>query len=191
MENTLKMTKDSTNALKDILTDLMSEYKVIWFNQMREWRSRCYDYVWEHRDMWKRWIERKQRLHCDYWREIHWKHARLEKALEEKEKRYRKQLSCEELRYKIKDEYMASVERNLSLEWFNNMNRLVAKCNNFNIDFEHIEISNQRIESGGFSVLIRDGKPRVIDVRTIWAAEHSYLVAPHTRYIITERKTKR
>lgn len=40
----------------------------------------------------------------------------------------------------------------------------------------------------GIEVLLNDSKPRVLDVRVIWAAEYSELVAPHTRYIITERR---
>ena len=42
----------------------------------------------------------------------------------------------------------------------------------------------------GFEVVIRDGKPRVIHARVIWAAEYSDIVEPHIRYIVTERTAR-
>lgn len=186
-----KSKEENPDALRKMLVDLMADYKVVWFNEMCEWKSNSYDVVWAKKPMWKRWIERKERLCCNYWRQLGWgKHIRLEKALKEKEKMYRRHLCSEQLGYKTKDEYMAHVELDLIHLWSRNMNYLVEKCEKYDIDLDKIEIRNPRVEDKGFSVLIYDGKQRVIDVRTIWAAEHSYLVTPHTRYIITERKLK-
>lgn len=188
-----KSKEENPDALRKMLVDLMADYKVVWFNEMREWKSESYDVVWAKKPMWKRWIERKDRLCCNYWRQLGWNtqtHAKLRKNLNEKEKMYRRHLCSEQLGYKIKDEYMAHVELDLIHLWSRNMNYLVEKCEKYDIDLDKIEIRNPRVEDKGFSVLIYDGKQRVIDVRTIWAAEHSYLVTPHTRYIITERKLK-
>lgn len=186
-----KAKEENPDALRKVLVDLMADFKVYWFNMMCEWKSNNYDYVWENKPMWRRWIDRKQRLHCDYYRQFRFnKHARLEKALEEKEKRFRKCLCSEALGYKNKDEYMAKVQRDLVWLWHTNTNRLVEKCEGFDIDLDKIEIRNPSVGGKGFSVLIFDGKQRVIDVRTIWAAEYSEIVEPHTRYIITERKLK-
>ena len=188
-----KAKEENPDALRKILVDLMADYKVVWFNEMREWRSNSYDVVWAKKPMWKRWIERKDRLVCNYHRQLGWNtqtHAKLRKNLDEKEKMYRHHLCSEQLGYKTKDEYMAHVELDLIHLWSRNMNYLVEKCEKCDIDLDKIEIRNPRVEEKGFSVLIYDGKQRVIDVRTIWAAEHSYLVTPHTRYIITERKLK-
>lgn len=188
-----KSKEENPDALRKMLVDLMADYKVVWFNEMREWKSNSYDVVWAKKPMWKRWIERKDRLVCNYHRQLGWNtqtHAKLRKNLDEKEKMYRRHLCSEQLDYKIKDEYMAHVELDLIHLWSRNMNYLVEKCEKYDIDLDKIEIRNPRVQSKGFSVLIYDGKQRVIDVRTIWAAEHSYLVTPHTRYIVTERKIK-
>lgn len=188
-----KSKEENPDALRKMLVDLMADYKVVWFNEMREWKSESYDVVWAKKPMWKRWIERKDRLCCNYWRQLSWNtqtHAKLRKNLDEKEKMYRRHLCSEQLGYKNKNEYMAHVELDLIHLWSRNMNYLVEKCEKCDIDLDKIEIRNPRVQSRGFSVLIYDGKQRVIDVRTIWAAEHSYLVTPHTRYIVTERKIK-
>lgn len=185
-----KAKEENPDALRKVLVDLMADFKVQWFKVMLDWKSDNYDYVWENKPMWRRWIDRKQRLHCDYYRQFRFKHTRLERALEEKEKRLRKSLSSEALGYKNKDEYMAKVNRDLEWLWHTNTNRLVEKCEGFDIDLDKIEIRNPSVGGKGFSVLIYDGKQRVIDVRTIWAAEYSVIVEPHTRYIITERKLK-
>ena len=185
-----KAKEENPDALRKVLVDLMADFKKHWFDVMIKWKGDNYDYVWENKPMWRRWIDRKQRLHCNYYRQFHFKHTRLEMALEEKEKRFRKCLSSEALGYKNKDEYMAHVELDLIHLWSRNMNYLVEKCEKYDIDLDKIEIRNPSVGGKGFSVLIFDGKQRVIDVRTIWAAEYSEIVEPHTRYIITERKIK-
>lgn len=192
--NAQKDSEENPQGLRKVLIDALADYKVYWFDYMRKWHSKTYDKLWAMQPMWAGWVKKYKKLMSRWYNKIshyYGHHITLCNRLERKAVEYRKQLSKRELSYDNKDEYMVEVEKDLIDTWKYLMNKLVAKCEKFNIDLDNVVVLNPMVEEKGFSVLIRDGKPRVIDVRTIWAAEYSDYVAPHTRYIITERKTKR
>ena len=192
--NKQKQEEDEPQGLRKVLIDALADSKVYWFDYMRKWHSHNYDNLWAMQPIWSAWVDKYNALMSRWYREInhyYGNHTKLSYRLEAKAKDYKKHLYRKELRYENKDEYMVEVEKDLNWLWKCNFNKLVAKCEKYDIDLNKIEVCNPKIELGAFSVLIRDGKPRVIDVRTIWAAEYSIYVAPHTRYIITERKTKK
>ena len=186
--------EENPTGLRKVLIDALADYKVVWFERMRNWYSNRYDKLWAKQPVWVAWISKYNALMNKWYNKIsryYGNHTKLYYRLEEKAVIYRKNLCNRELRYEDKAEFMVELEKDLVSLWKNNMNKLVKKCEKFNIDLDKVEVYNPQVEECGFSVLIRDGKPRVIDVRTIWAAEYSYLFTPHTRYIITERKTKK
>lgn len=84
--------------------------------------------------------------------------------------------------------YMSRVDRELSQSWEAGLKLLAEKCIRYDVNFAELEAHSPEMTELGIEVLLNDSKPRVLDVRVIWAAEYSELVAPHTRYIITERR---
>lgn len=83
--------------------------------------------------------------------------------------------------------YMTRVRRELDCSWADGIKLLAEKCIRYDVNFAELEAHSPEMTELGIEVLLNDSKPRVLDVRVIWAAEYSELVAPHTRYIITER----
>lgn len=83
--------------------------------------------------------------------------------------------------------YMSRVDRELSQSWEAGLKLLAEKCIRYDVNFAELEAHSPEMTDLGIEVLLTDDKPRVLHVRVIWAAEYSELVAPHTRYIITER----
>lgn len=84
--------------------------------------------------------------------------------------------------------YMTRVAHELSQSWEGGLKLLAEKCIRYDVNFAELEAHSPEMTELGIEVLLTDRKPRVLDVRVIWAAEYSELVAPHTRYIITERR---
>lgn len=84
--------------------------------------------------------------------------------------------------------YMTYVDRELSQSWEAGIKLLAEKCIRYDVNFAELEAHSPAMTELGIEVLLNDSKPRVLHVRVIWAAEYSDLVAPHTRYIITERR---
>lgn len=84
--------------------------------------------------------------------------------------------------------YMTHVDRELSQSWEAGIKLLAEKCIRYDVNFAELEAHSPAMTELGIEILLTDDKPRVLHVRVIWAAEYSDLVAPHTRYIITERR---
>ena len=186
--------RNNPNGLRKVLVDILAEFKTEWFNKMREWHSQSYDNIWANKPMWVKWIERKDRLTCRYYKQLNpynGTHNKIRKALDEKEKRYRKHLSSRELTLRNKDEYMRDTERELVRTWNHGLDVFVEKCNGYDVDASKVEVHSPRVTFRGFEAVLTDGKPRVVDIRSIWAAEFSPFVTPHTRYIVTQRKVKK
>ena len=86
-----------------------------------------------------------------------------------------------------KPEYIAKVKEDLEKVWEMGIVKLADKCRKYNLDESKIKVSRPAVTEKGFEVILTDGGSRVIDARVIWAAEFSYFVSPHTRYIVTKR----
>lgn len=178
-------------GLREMLEQAMSEFKTVWFERMEEWHRYIYNDVKERTPYARDWAHRYKKFYYDkmgyrFFR----RHPVLESRFELKAK------SCAELmanpanRYSDIESYIQKVIEDLEMDWQINMRVLVEKCSKFNVDQSQVRVTKPMVTPKGFQALITDGKPRVIDVRMIWAARQSKLVKPHTRYIITERKTR-
>jgi len=181
--------EDAQKQLKSAIEQIMSEFKVEWFATMTAWHEKHYAHIQEQKPIVRKWIEKKDRIHCNYHRQFRFNHKRLSDWLDEKESRLRKCIlndmaaSCRTL-----EDYMSWVNRELRMKWINAVQKLTDKCQDYDIDIEKMEMHNPSVSSDGFDVVITDGKPRIIHARMIWAAESSIFVQPHTRYIVTEKR---
>ena len=188
-----KEQEENPEGLRKVLVEILADFKVEWYKRMREWFSNSYDRLWEKKPFWKGWVERKRELTRKYRHQLgkyDGTHRRLRDRLDNYEEQYRKLLCSRELLYDDKAEYMSEVEKDLDCTWNYGINVFVEKCEGYNVDIDKIEISRPKVTNRGFEAILTDGKPRVIDIRSIWAAEYSDYVRPHTRYIVTERKRK-
>ncbi len=84
--------------------------------------------------------------------------------------------------------YLAVIQKELESSWDAGIVKLTKKCQDFSVDESNVTACNPEMTSKGFEVVIKDGKPRLIYARVIWAAEYSLIVEPHIRYIVTERR---
>ena len=82
------------------------------------------------------------------------------------------------------------MKEELEKSWEQGIVKLTKKCQGFGVDESKVSTCAPEMTAKGFEVIIRDGKPRVIHARVIWAAEYSDIVEPHIRYIVTERTAK-
>lgn len=95
---------------------------------------------------------------------------------------------CQPAAVLSQEAYMMCVAHELSQSWEDGLKLLAEKCIRYDVDFSKLEAHSPEMTDLGIEVLLTDAKPRVLDVRVIWAAEYSELVAPHARYLITERR---
>jgi len=176
--------------IKDVLEEMMADFKVQWFDKMETWHRELYDYIKSKTPKARDWYYRYKRFYYDnggyrFFRT----HKRLEARFELKNRQMAEIISNDANRYDDIESYITKVKKDLELDWRIDMNTLANKCTKFNLDLTQVTVSNPSVTPKGFEAVIKDGKPRLIYVRMIWAAQQSKLVKPHTRYIITERKT--
>lgn len=86
-------------------------------------------------------------------------------------------------------EYMAWASEAIANDWKRSMDVFVRKLERFNINFDTLFVHGIDVTPKGFECVITENRNRHIYARMIWAAEYSVMVSPHTRYIITERKS--
>ena len=179
------------NALDAALRSAMSDFRVVWFERMMTWHGKHFDIIKEKTPVMKARRERIRRLvqYFDrFWTSN--KHRRTINFLD------RQQALCNEIiaddanRYDNRDAYLADVKKELERSCERGIVNLTKKCQVYGVDQSKISTCAPKLTSKGFEVIIRDGKPRVIHARIIWAAEYSELVEPHIRYIVTERTVK-
>ena len=96
----------------------------------------------------------------------------------------------EAARYASESDYLTKKKADNVKEWELGLSRLTERVKRFNVDETRLALKDKCFNAKVFEAVLTDGKPRAINVRVIWAAEHSVLVTPHTRYIATERMTK-
>lgn len=178
----------STAPIESALRNVMSDFRTEWFNRMIEWHGSHYDYMKS--------IEpeiRKRRRIASEDKDATWRIAPVMKSPEymDAERRYTecgRILSDMVFLVSSKEEYMAKVRKELANTWENGIKILADKARKFGIDESSITASAPTVTEKGFETFLQDGKARTIHARVIWAAEHSEIVTPHTRYIVTEIK---
>ena len=98
----------------------------------------------------------------------------------------KRRLACEELRYPELGDYLKVVEEHIERCWTNSVRVLASKTlahggiSGYKV--QHLSFNEARIEA----LFSCEGK-KSLYARLIWAAEYSCYVAPHERYIVTER----
>lgn len=179
------------NALDAALRSAMADFRVVWFERMMTWHGKHFDIIKAKTPEMKERRERIRRLvqHFDrYWTSN--KHRRTINFLERKQAICNEIISDEVNRYDNRDSYLADMKKELERSWERGIVNLTKKCQVYGVDQSKVSTCAPNMTSKGFEVIIKDGKPRVIHARIIWAAEYSDIVEPHIRYIVTERTVK-
>lgn len=190
LEAKAKAEEDSYNkGLETALRSSMADFKTVWFNRMIEWHGKHYDFIKEKTPLMKVKKERIVSLqrYFGYIGSAKRGHYSLARHLEKASNK------CSDIisdRANIYDKtgYLAVIQKELESSWDAGIVKLTKKCQDFSVDENNVTACNPEMTSKGFEVVIKDGKPRLIYARVIWAAEYSLIVEPHIRYIVTERR---
>lgn len=180
-------------TLENILRNGLEPFRADWFKKMLDWANEHYDYVLPIYTKRANRIEKMNHILGHASVTFRMAHSamfnKVFKAAIKEEKEIEEYIWIRRW-INRKDEYMARQEKETAEEWEYNVQRLVKKCVNFNIDESKVKVHLCDGIANGFEVNITDGKDRLIKARMIWAAKYSVLVRPHVRYIITEKKIK-
>ena len=179
------------NALDSALRSAMADFRVVWFDRMMTWHGKHFDIIKKRTPAM---IECRARVrslqqYFDVYR-FRNTHRRISRFLEATAKRCNEIIADDANRYDNRDAYLADVKKELERSWESGIVKLTNKCQGFGVDESKVSTCAPEMTAKGFEVIIRDGKPRVIHARVIWAAEYSDIVEPHIRYIVTERQSK-
>ena len=179
------------NGLANALRTAMKDFREVWFDRMIKWHGRHYDYIMEQLPSAKERRNRVLRLQ-QYFDRFRFRrtHNRISNLLERVSSGCSEIISDPASRYDSRNAYLAEVQRNLEKSWDDGIVKLTKKCQGYGVDQSRVTACNPTMTSKGFEVVLRDGNPRVIHARIIWAAEYSDKVEPHVRYIVTERTTR-
>lgn len=179
----------------DILEPAMAEFKAQWFDKMTAWHMNHYNHIQtilpamrERHAHIKRIERRATDIYGHYMLGRNFTHARTRIRLGNAAK------ACAEVMMdtaaiNTMDSYMVWANEQITITWNACMKTLVSKLDRFNINLRMVNVTGIAVTEKGFECIITDGRDRSIYARMIWAAEYSAMVAPHTRYIITERKS--
>lgn len=190
LEAKAKAEADSYNkGLEAALRSSMADFKTVWFNRMIEWHGKHYDFIKEKTPLMKVKKERIVSLqrYFGYGYRANEGHYSLARHLEKANNKCSEIISDRANRYD-KTGYLAVIQKELESSWDAGIVKLTKKCQDFSVDENNVTACNPEMTSKGFEVVIKDGKPRLIYARVIWAAEYSLIVEPHIRYIVTERR---
>lgn len=179
------------NGLEAALRSAMADFRVVWFDRMMTWFGNHFDFIKkrtpEMKDRRARVISTKQ--YFDRYG-VSSKHHRTLKALDIMRERCNEIIYDEANNHPSRESYLEAMKEELERSWERGIVNLTKKCQAFGIDESKVSTCAPELTAKGFEVIIRDGQPRVIHARVIWAAEYSDIVQPHTRYIVTERAAK-
>lgn len=188
---TEKAQENETADLETTLRNALEPFKAEWNNKIEAWANVYFDKVSETRAAN---VKRNKKvfeiLHAAT-RSQRNAHSYIYIGLREEYNRLNKLIEHSKwVREYTKSEWIAKQAENTESGWETNIETLVAKCEKFDIDETRLNIEFNGVTPKGFDLVLTDGKNRTINARMIWAAESSYLVKPHVRYIVTEKKIK-
>ena len=189
MEKAAADKESATAPLKAALIETMADFRTVWFERMNDWYSNHYDDMRSKLNGARNRYNRIRTILDNYfysYKTIR-EHSKMYYSLKEAKSADAEVISDKANRMG-KPEYMAYINENLVKEWNNGIDKLADKCKGFGVDESKVKATNPEMTGKGFAVILTDGTNRVIDARVIWAAEYSYIVTPHTRYIVTERR---
>jgi len=175
------------NDLAAALENAMQDFKKVWFEKMMNWYKAHHEYINAKKDIARANYRRVHPL-CYYFKYTR-NHHRLFANLNIYERNQTSIFTDNAARMSLED-YLNDCHKYLTAQWSKGIETLTEKCSNYGIDQSKMEIALPAMTEKGFEVYVKDGKPRRIYARVIWAAEDSLIITPHTRYIVTEKKTK-
>lgn len=179
----------ATAGLQSALEQAMVDFRAVWFAKMREWYKNHHQHINNVLPDARRRNERANNCHRYFTRKRGWRWCQTSRIM-----RYLNGV-CKSTGEIIMDDaarmdlatYMDAMEQETIKSWNNGIALLTDKCHKFGLNESAIRVNFPEMTEKGFSAMITDGSTRVVDVRVIWAAEFSAYVAPHIRYIATQR----
>ena len=192
LEAKAKADADSyNNGLDTALRAAMADFRTVWMEHMIEWHGKHYEYIKERTPKMANLRNHVRRLQ-QYFDAYHRRktHRRISLFLERIANNCNEVINDEVNKYASQYDYLTAVKRDLEKSWEAGIVKLTKKCQGLGVDESKVSTGTPAMTSRGFEVVIKDGKPRVIYARIIWAAEYSNIVEPHIRYIVTERKQR-
>lgn len=188
MEQAAAAKEQAAAPLKAALVVAMSNFKPVWFGRMNNWYSNHYDFMRRALVPAQARREKARKIENRLWAQYRWYEHRGIRQMITTIIRNCNEIICDDANRMNKPEYMAMINEMLEKTWAAGIDKLTDKCRTFGVDESKIKANYPDVTEKGFSVILTDGKTRVIDARVIWAAEYSEIVTPHTRYIVTERR---
>lgn len=173
--------------LEDALRSAMADFRTVWFEKMIDWYDKHYDYLRSILDHNLKRRERAKAARYHFETRHRWNEYKRVKEYLTRVIKVCNEVILDDANQMEKPEYIAKVKEELEKVWEMGIVKLADKCRKYNLDESKIKVSRPAVTEKGFEVILTDGGSRVIDARVIWAAEFSYFVSPHTRYIVTKR----
>lgn len=190
MEEDQRKKEEKNKPLENALRIALEDFRIVWFKKMVDWYGKHYDIMRKSLEPSK--IRRERAKKCKYHFETThlWHEYRNVKTYLGIVIKSANEIIYDDANKYDKSYYMEIVKQELSMSWEKGVEKFANKCRKFGVDEKKITVSFPTLTDKGFEVMLKDGGNRVIDARIIWAAECSECVCPHTRYIVTERKSK-
>lgn len=173
--------------LENALRSAMADFRTVWFEKMIDWYDKHYDYLRSILDHNLKRRERAKAARYHFETRHRWNEYKRVKEYLTRVIKVCNEVILDDANQMEKPEYIAKVKEDLEKVWEMGIVKLADKCRKYNLDESKIKVSRPAVTEKGFEVILTDGGSRVIDARVIWAAEFSYFVSPHTRYIVTKR----
>jgi hypothetical protein len=170
--------------LENALHIAMADFRHEWMNKMMDWSHKHYQYINDRKDEATRWIQRYRRISRSW---FFYNHSSICAALNAKKRNLFKIL-IDAAAHMDKVNYLAMMKNKFANHFESCVKKMTEKCDKFNVDANSINILRQNVTERGFELVLTDKTANIIDARIIWCAENSMLVAPHARYIVTQRK---
>lgn len=179
----------ATAGLQTALEQAMVDFRAVWFAKMREWYKNHYQFIQAELPRARRRNERANECHRYFSRTRGWRWGRTSKVMRFLDNvcKATGEIIMDDAARMDFDAYMDAMEQETIKSWNNGIILLTNKCHKFGLRETEIRVNHPAMTEKGFSAIITDGTTRVVDVRVIWAAEFSAYVAPHIRYIATQR----
>lgn len=179
----------ATAGLQEALEQAMVDFRAVWFAKMREWHKNHHQHINNILPDARRRNGRANDCHRYFTRTRGWRWCQTSRIM-----RYLNgvckstgEIIMDDAARMDFDSYMDAMEQETIKSWNNGIALLTDKCHKFGLNKTAIRVNYPEMTAKGFSAIITDGTTRIVDVRVIWAAEFSYYVAPHIRYIATQR----
>lgn len=179
----------ATAGLQEALEQAMVDFRAVWFAKMREWYKNHHQHINNILPDARRRNGRANDCRRYFTRKRSWRWCQTSRIM-----RYLNgvckstgEIIMDDAARMDFDSYMDAMEQETIKSWNNGIALLTDKCHKFGLNETAIRVNYPEMTAKGFSAIITDGTTRIVDVRVIWAAEFSYYVAPHIRYIATQR----